>query len=199
MTSDTAKPEAEAAIERLRAELEAGLEGVTQGPWEVFEGCSWRRIGTKNALVNGEWRREDDCAVLAPTKSQYDGHPDLTCSRGNDLHANLEHVARCSPDNIRLLLSELSRLTRELAEARKDAARYRWLRSPRHGVSNRWPHVTQYPFQAEIDSFAPPQIVRDWQFKGEYLDEAVDAAMTATEEQLLCRHAFLAKHKEPSE
>lgn len=88
------------ATDKLAAELLAGLEGVTPGPWKVYDGCSWRRIGTAHG-------RRDDCAVLAPTTAS-DGHPDLTCSRGNDRDANLEHIARCDPDSIRALLEERS-------------------------------------------------------------------------------------------
>lgn len=84
------------ALRALIDELRAGLRDVTPGPWMVYDGCSWRRIGTAHG-------RRDDCAVLAPTKAS-DGHPDLTCSRGNDRDANLAHIARCSPDNIAKLL-----------------------------------------------------------------------------------------------
>lgn len=87
--------------------------------------------------------------------------------------------------------SELSRVSARLAEAEKDAARYRWLRDgSRTGRSNRWPHITQYPHQPEIDKIKPPQIVRDGHFRGEFLDEAIDAGMgSAPPEQLLTEHA----------
>lgn len=87
-------------------ELVEGLEGVTEGPWEVFDGCSWRRIGRAASPQNP---REDDCAVLAPTKAS-DGHPDLTCSRGNDRERNLAHLARCSPDRIKAIAEYVGEL-----------------------------------------------------------------------------------------
>lgn len=91
------------------AEWEKAAEGVTPGPWQVYDGCSWRRIGTAQSVG-----RHDDCAVLAPTKAS-DGHPDLTCSRGNDREANLAWIARCSPDNV---LSAFRSLSAKLTEAR---------------------------------------------------------------------------------
>ncbi len=69
------------------------------------------------------------------------------------------------------------RAERERDVLEKDALRYRWLRNRKGGLSNRWPSVTQYPHQPEIDDFQPPQIIRNLEFKGEYLDEAIDAAL----------------------
>jgi hypothetical protein len=69
----------------------ASLTYVTRGPWTVFTGCSWRRIGRDGP-------GQDDRAVLAPTTAS-DGHPELMASRGNDLDANLEHITRCDPDS----------------------------------------------------------------------------------------------------
>lgn len=100
-----------AELTALEAELRAAMKDVTPGPWAVYDGCSWRRIG----IAHG---RRDDCAVLAPTKAS-DGHPDLTCSRGNDREANLNWIARCSPDNIAALLDAIADLRRKLDEARE--------------------------------------------------------------------------------
>lgn len=102
----TTTPDPIAAIERA-------LEGVTPGPWKVFDGCSWRRIGTTG-------RNGHDCAVLAPTKAS-DGHPDLTCAPGNDLYANLNYIAACNPVAITALLS----LARHSAEKDAEIARLR--------------------------------------------------------------------------
>lgn len=64
------------------------------------------------------------------------------------------------------------------AEDGRDAARYRWLRSA-SAPNNRWPHVTQYPWNAAIDRSKqkPPQI---WDIEGYHpdrLDAAIDIAM----------------------
>lgn len=94
--------------------IEEAMKNVTPGPWKVFDGCSWRRIGTIG-------RDGNDCAVLAPTKAS-DGHPDLTCSRGNDLNANLNYIAACSPERISTLLAEARKaeaMKREIAELRE--------------------------------------------------------------------------------
>jgi len=99
------------SVEGLVAEWEKAAEGVTKWPWQVYDGCSWRRIGTAQSVG-----RHDDCAVLAPTKAS-DGHPDLTCSRGNDREANLAWIARCSPDNV---LSALRSLSAKLTDVERE-------------------------------------------------------------------------------
>lgn len=83
-------------------------------------------------------------------------------------------------------------LEAEIAELRKDAERYRWLRKDTEGRSNRWPQVTQYPHQT-FDAFQPPQISRNFERRGEYLDEAIDAGMAAPPEELLTEHALAAR------
>lgn len=65
-------------IERLR-ELR---EKATPGPWEVQDGCSWRRIGAGGKDGN----------VLYPTNCRHDGHPDLSSGRGEDRAANLDLI-----------------------------------------------------------------------------------------------------------
>jgi len=95
-------------------------------------------------------------------------------------------------DSLSAQEAEIERLRAQaerIRELEEDAARYRWLRDNEGGRSNRWPHVTQYPYQPEIDRFRPPQIMRDMQYRGEYLDEAIDAARAAPPEHLLSAHA----------
>ena len=82
---------------RLAAIVE-GMRDVTPGPWKVFDGCSWRRVGQEATRS----RPQDDCAVVTPTVAR-DGHPDLTVSRGNDRDANLSHIARCDPQTFDLV------------------------------------------------------------------------------------------------
>lgn len=86
--------------EALRAVI-AGCEGVTPGPWEVYDGCSWRRIGTASRIG----RDYDDCAVLYPNVAS-DGHPDMNAGRGQDTYANLNHIARLDPDTVRALATQ---------------------------------------------------------------------------------------------
>lgn len=57
-----------------RAELKALAEKATAGPWEVWDGCSWRRIGSATT----------DKPVIMPIKAISDGHPDLEAT-GDDL------------------------------------------------------------------------------------------------------------------
>ncbi len=64
-------------------ELERLDRMATEGPWELQDGCSWRRIGTPGKDGN----------VLCPsTYSSTDKHPDLTAGRGEDLYANLKLI-----------------------------------------------------------------------------------------------------------
>ena len=62
-------------IERLRQRLAM----ATATPWELQDGCSWRRIGTQGRDGN----------VLCPTNSLTDNHVDLTAGRGESVYANL--------------------------------------------------------------------------------------------------------------
>lgn len=86
----------------------AAMQYVTRGPWQVFDGCSWRRIGRGG-------HHQDDCAVLAPTKAS-DGHPDLTVSRGNDRDANLDHISKCDPETFDLIGDYVRGLETKVAE-----------------------------------------------------------------------------------
>ena len=75
-------------------------------------------------------------------------------------------------------------LRERIAELEPDAERYRWLRDTRRptvpagmsahwGRSNRVPHITQYPYQKDIDDFKFPQIDHT---RPETIDAAIDAA-----------------------
>ncbi len=70
-------------------------ERATAGRWEIQDGCSWRRIGT----------RGHDGNVLCPTNHPGDHHPDLTAGRGEDCYANLQ-LAVAAVNFLRLALSE---------------------------------------------------------------------------------------------
>lgn len=67
----------------LIARLRARLARATPGPWQLQDGCSWRRIGTQG----------HDGNVLCPsTYSRSDRHPDLCAGKGEDIYANLELI-----------------------------------------------------------------------------------------------------------
>lgn len=72
--------------EKLAGMIEVS-EKATPGEWVVYEGCSWRRIGTRYG------HHED---VLTPCIAS-DGHPDLSAAPGNDVYANLAHIAQSHP------------------------------------------------------------------------------------------------------
>lgn len=73
---------------------------ATPGPWKVYDGSSWRRIGTVGA-------RYDDGAVLQPYVAS-DGHPDMCAGRGQDTYANLNYIAALDPQTV-LALIDLAR------------------------------------------------------------------------------------------
>lgn len=76
-------------LEKIEAELRAGLEGVMPGPWGFEDNVN------PELLTAGT---DEDGAYL------YVIDGDLDVAR------NRAHIARCDPDTIRLLLDELSRL-----------------------------------------------------------------------------------------
>ncbi len=102
-----------ATVERLRQRLAM----ATQTPWELQDGCSWRRIGTQG----------HDGNVLHPTNSRTDNHPDLGCGRGESLYANLMLIVEAVnalPDLLAVLPNPMSD-TRDLGiqEEREACAR----------------------------------------------------------------------------
>lgn len=62
----------------------------------------------------------------------------------------------------------------ELAAAKADAERYRWLRN-RQGVGNRWPYIAQYPYHGMVGEDVVPQIW-DAGYHPDKLDAAIDTA-----------------------
>lgn len=87
------------ATDELISEIEAGLEGVTPGPWDV--------------AINDVPRKEVEYAVVT-TGGWFDIAP------GINNEADAHHIARCSPNNIAALIArireqdkEIERLTRE--------------------------------------------------------------------------------------
>lgn len=87
MTDD----ELNALVERL----EAGLEGVTPGPWEEFRGSIGGYI---------EGRYEWSSVATAG---------DVDRENPSEKNANSRHIANCDPDTIRALLSAIRQLMRE--------------------------------------------------------------------------------------
>lgn len=113
-----------------------------------------------------------------------------------DLQFELAEKLGDARDEARKAKARAEAAEAEAAALREDAARYRWLRDNTVHRSNRWPHVTQYPYAPEIDDFAVPQIQRNGEMKGQYLDEAIDAGRAAPPERLLNRHARALQNKE---
>ena len=87
-----------------------GLDGVTEGPWKVYNGCSWWRIGREGG---------SDCAVVYPYTNHNDGHPEMGSTEGYHV-ANFEHIARCDPDAIRSIAASFDALKAENARLRRE-------------------------------------------------------------------------------
>jgi hypothetical protein len=84
-------------IDRLIAEMRAGLEGVTPGEWEYYphkEG-DWRKPESPAAMVNETGDKVIDCTWASATEEG---------------QRTYKHIARCSPANIAALLDEIERL-----------------------------------------------------------------------------------------
>jgi len=92
-------------IMKLAREMREGLEGVTDGPWS-FERMIGA-VGCVNAKIGGFAKLFDVRGWGYFTGSGHGGLglPDATASKIHD--ANGRHVARCSPDNIRILLDHI--------------------------------------------------------------------------------------------
>lgn len=84
--------------------IEARAAKATEGPWEVWDGCSWRRIGSVAT----------DKPVMLPIKAISDGHPDIQARR-----EDLEFACDARAD-IPNLLATIAHLRSEIV--RKDAA-----------------------------------------------------------------------------
>lgn len=94
------------STERL-AEMLAGLEGVTPGPWGV-----WREPTFTQADAIRELTFQVESTPIADfAKAVYlldaNGKCPATTGCGASSAANADHIARCDPDTIRAILTEL--------------------------------------------------------------------------------------------
>jgi len=75
-------------------------------------------------------------------------------------------------------LVRLSDAEAEIAALKEDAERYRWLRDGKN-PGNRYPHLTQYPYQPDLDKVQIPQMVVGGRLRPENIDAAIDSARAA--------------------
>lgn len=102
------------ASDDLVAEIEAGLEGVTPGPWEV-----------------GADDQHGQSVVRSQHIELFTGWHHSVGAIEQEMRANAAHIARCSPDNIAALLARIEaekagreKVEAELAEARSEHQTY---------------------------------------------------------------------------
>lgn len=106
------------------ADIVAGLDRVTPGPWQYQNGCSWTRVGAPHSSFS-------DGSVLAPTIAR-DGHPDLTCGPGQNLEKNLQHIARCDPDTMSAIAAYVADLEAENERLLRSLATISSFADPEH-------------------------------------------------------------------
>lgn len=82
-----------------RAELRRLAEAATPGPWELWDGCSWRRFGS---VTTGR-------TIVEPiVYSERDRHPDLKVTK-----ADGAFIAAANPHVILSLLAAIDRAERQ--------------------------------------------------------------------------------------
>jgi len=100
-----------------KIELNLAVMEKAEDEWVIQDGCSWRRIGTRDG-------RDNDGAVLRPYVAR-DGHPDMASPYGV-----LLHIVLAQPSNIRLLLDEIVSLRQQLEEVRVNPPTGQWRLDP---------------------------------------------------------------------
>jgi hypothetical protein len=99
-------------LDKLRADMRAGLQHVTPGPWDVITSLVIRAIDGDAAIPLFESREPWKKHRKTATVSRQQWH-------------NAHHIARCSPDNIAAILDAIETLAtalRPFHEASKDRA-----------------------------------------------------------------------------
>lgn len=111
-------------IDSLIAEIRAGLEGVTPGPW-FQTGSPWFKSGDGVLAGSPDGNIAfiiADCDTFSMSREEYTGPFPI-----GDAERDAAHIARCSPNNIAALLARLeaAEARADKAEAERDAAK-RW-------------------------------------------------------------------------
>lgn len=149
-------------------------EKATPGPW-ITHTDKWGELSVRsnNAEDAAEYA---ECGVFYELAERIGGHV-----RGDDfddfseVHANAQLIAAANPATVLALLDENEALQAECEKLRKDAARYRWLRShdrvsDKHEDGMGPPGTVGMVFISQGDGYAEAE-------GGDDLDAAIDAAM----------------------
>lgn len=103
------------------AQMLAGLEGVTPGPWVAASNYSIHRVGDMYS-EDGFVEALDGYCVEAPT---YDDH--VTRRAAIEKPEDAAHIARLDPDTVRALLTELEQTRAENKRLRDITVRAQYL------------------------------------------------------------------------
>lgn len=95
---------AEPASDELIAEIEAGLEGVTPGPWEAGHFGTDSKCQCTSVVCDGYAGAIAHVAVSDGLKIGEGGND---CPPKTEAAANMRHIARCHPGNIAALIARI--------------------------------------------------------------------------------------------
>jgi len=179
--------------ERL-TEMLAGLEGVTPGPWYTtgspwFSGNDGVLAGSPDGNIAYLIADCDDS--MNPRTEYVEGHGPFPLG---DKDADAAHIARCDPDTIRSIITELQSLRRSSGRAVKGLE---WRQS---NVADRWAAETCWGEEYEIIYDGRAGRAYGWFSRGTWiwlssLDEAKAAAQADYERRIL---SALAPHEPAS-
>lgn len=134
----------------LADELERLAERATDRPWQLQDGCSWRRIGTPDRSGS----------VLSPTTySSTDKHPDLIAEGGNDLYANLKLIVALA-NNLPAILTALRGSVPGRDEVLEEAAKVAddWAAKSRETARRSYRHPMQGLAEQDYDAMGDEAI-----------------------------------------
>mgnify|MGYP007069478060 CR=1 FL=1 len=152
-------------IEDYRAFARAIIAEVTKAGEPVGFGD---RIKSVEHIVNSGIENDRITWDIAVAIDRFYAQQPAPCAKCVELEAEIERKMSAAEYTLTQLTAEVERLTRELAEAQKDAGRYRFLRS-NHPIHDNTPFICRN-FGCAFS-----------QWTNEQADAAIDAAMRGKE------------------
>lgn len=146
-------------IAKLCAEMRAGLEGVTPGPWQRFR-------SDPAEGVNCHWIRAQPSPALRGFSKEI-AYVEGTYYADGENEKNADHIARCSPDNIAALLDALDEVETRLDYAERLIAvtediAARLERERDEAREQRKQCAAAIDFTLNSDVLSPMDFLREW-------------------------------------